>query len=54
MLSKSVKTFYASNGPIHLQRQGVGRDLYHQSKYVVHSDDIYMGPNAKVAGGLEN
>ena len=54
MLSKSVKTFYASNGPNTYKRQDVERDLYYQSKYVVHGDDIYMGPNAKVAGGLEN
>ena len=41
-------------GPYTFKRQDVERDLYYQSKYVVHGDDIYMGPNAKVAGGLEN
>lgn len=41
-------------GPYTYKRQEVGRDLYYQSKYVVHCDDIYMESNAKVAGALEN
>ena len=36
------------------KRQEVGRDLYYQSKYVVHNDNLCMGANATLAGGLEN